>query len=76
MLYAVISITFLPLRRVRISVHQKIALFAVFSLVIIIIVFANAHATINTVGVKRQTDLTWMHMRTNIEPNIESNIGT
>lgn len=64
------SIPFLILRRVRISSYQKIALSAVFSLVIVTMIFAIVRAVITTVGVTRQIDPIWFFMWTTIELNI------
>lgn len=64
------SIPFLIVRRVRISTHQKVVLCAVFSLVIITMIFAIVRATVTTVGVKRQIDPLWMYLWTSIELNV------
>ncbi|KAJ4988665.1 hypothetical protein SVAN01_05798 [Stagonosporopsis vannaccii] len=66
----IMSIPFLILRRIRISLHQKIGLSAVFSLVIITMIFAIIRATITTVGVKRQIDPIWLYMWSSIELNV------
>lgn len=64
------SIPFLILRRIRISTYQKLGLSAVFSLVIITMIFAVIRATITTIGVKRQIDPLWMYLWTSVELNI------
>lgn len=66
----VTSIPFIILHRIRISKQQKIALSAIFSLVVLTIIFAIVRATITTIGVKKQMDPTWVYMWTSIELNI------
>lgn len=69
-LRTVISIPFLILRRIQISTRQKVMLCAVFSLVIITMIFAVVRATVTIVGAKRQIDLLWIYLWTSIELNI------
>ncbi|KAJ8113882.1 hypothetical protein OPT61_g4094 [Boeremia exigua] len=66
----IMSIPFMIIRRIRISRHQRLVLSAVFSLVIVTIIFAVVRATVTTIGVKRQIDPLWMYLWTSIELNI------
>jgi|SRR5690242_853402 len=66
----VMSIPFLIIRRIRVSSYQKLGLSAVFSLVIITMIFAVIRAAITTIGVKRQIDPLWMYLWTSVELNI------
>ena len=70
MLYTVMSIPFLLLHKVQITLHQKIALSIIFSLVIITIIFAIVRATITTIHVRQQIDPIWMYLWSNVELNV------
>lgn len=67
---AVMSIPFNILWRVRLTRSQRIALSAVFSLVMITIIFAIVRAAITTLGVRRQMDPTWFYLWTIVELNV------
>ncbi|PSN71564.1 hypothetical protein BS50DRAFT_570891 [Corynespora cassiicola Philippines] len=66
----IMTIPFMILRRVRISIRQRIALSLVFSLVVVTMIFAIVRATITTINVNAQMDPIWMYMWTNIELNV------
>lgn len=69
------SIPFLVLRRIQISTRERVVLCAVFSLVIITMIFALVRAIVTTVGVKRQIDPLWMYLWTSIELNVGTDIA-
>jgi hypothetical protein len=64
------TIPFLILRHIRISTRQRVALSAIFSLVVITMIFAILRAALTTVGVKYQMPPVTMYMWTNIELNV------
>ncbi|KAH7130796.1 hypothetical protein B0J11DRAFT_603180 [Dendryphion nanum] len=66
----IMTIPFNILRRVRLSLRQRIFLSGIFSLVVITITFAIVRAVITTVNVKNQMDPIWMYLWTNIELSI------